>query len=125
MAVVVRKKSPAQHVPFVCVGDSPVAQDELLEAMGLVDPVKPKITIRRLISIVQGMRVKITNDLFPWVQMYKPGDTGVVVNTWTAPPSTYTKHPHDDLCEVALDVPRIEGKEKVILAVWEIEAILG
>lgn len=145
MAVIFKRKEPVQliaqeqkieaekaHVPGVTVGPTVRQQQTMMEVFGT--PHAPdalthgKVTITKsktLHGIREGMAVTITNDKFPWVEIYKPGDTGVVEMICpqaqlkaTLPGFDPTKH---GLYMVRLDKPRVPGFDKVDLQRWAIE----
>lgn len=77
--------------------------------------------------LMEGQHVVITNDKFPWVQHYKPGDTGVVKQHY---PDSYTVNitpnydpVRDALYQIELDNPRQPQFSKVDFPRWAFEPL--
>lgn len=110
-------------------------QVDALVAVGLLEPVSKPITPYVSVSdkreaiqgkfsaLAVGDRVVITNDLYPWVDRWLPGDSGVVTR--------YANPVHEALLEshkwglaiVKLDHPRKSGHEVCHFHRWELRKV--
>lgn len=100
--------------PAIVAETPPADSDELLALTGIIPdteapsaeatPKKGRMVIR------QGDRIVITQELYPWVEVWKPGDTGIISKYYPKGPADQT-----DIAEIELDKPRLAGREKVYL----------
>jgi hypothetical protein len=115
MAVQITKKKAAPV--------QPVAQDEVLDEVGLAEP-KGGVTITRRPSIHIGSKVKIVNKQHEWVAYYQIGDTGEVTRFWPATKEAINLNLGKrelDIYEVALDNPRSIDHERVLVLRHELD----
>lgn len=106
-AVGLAPKEPVPHVPY---------HEQYDKKNGLLSD-------RKLSPPSVGDKIKIVNNLFPWMEHYQTGDTGKVLRMWTAPDTPHTKRPRDDIYEVQLDTIRQKGKGVALFACWELEPV--
>lgn len=84
-------------------------------------PIKKGVTIKHYRSFSKGDKVTITNDLFPWMEWWKPGDTGVVTRTWEAVPEAKNDEKRKyGICEVQLDKARVKDRGVLLFHCWEL-----
>jgi hypothetical protein len=93
---------------------------EALEAVGLASPPKAPSVVT---EFPLGSRVRVTNDLFPWIKHYKPGDTGIVTRIIRASLHPPAKSPKDDLYDIELDLIRVPGQRLALIQFWELELV--
>jgi hypothetical protein len=95
-------------------------QQEALETVGL-SPIKSKVVVKKKQVVFQlGQRVVVINNLFPWIEIYKCGDVGVVVRH--IPIKSLAPGVDYDLYEIRLDRPRVGGYERVLVRRWELDS---
>ena len=85
-------------------------------------PKKVGVTIRKVGMFSAGDKVVVTNDLYTWVEWWKPGDTGVVVKAIPAPNEAGEKRRRYAVVEVKLDNVRVHGRQHCLFHAWELEA---
>jgi hypothetical protein len=126
MAVVIKKK----EVQPVAKAQEALSQREqdALEAVGLA-PEKPtessltvKVRDRKAHVFSEGDRVRITNDLYTWVEHWKLGDTGVVRKYHPAVPEANGDRRYACVI-VVLDKPRKADRPEAYFHAWELEPI--
>lgn len=83
---------------------------------------KVGVVIRKVGSFSAGDKVRITNDLYTWVEWWKPGDTGTVTKVAHAPSEAGEKRKRYAVIEVKLDKVRVHGREFCLFHAWELEA---
>lgn len=101
----------------------PVAKKEVedvaaLVAMGILP--EPDAVVPVAQTFQKGDSIRITNGLFPWVQSYKQGDTGIVSSV------VYIARERDlpvIIYKVLLDVPRVDDG-LVLISGWEMELLI-
>lgn len=119
MAVVIKRREVAPPPPPPVIDQE---QEDILAQVGLIDAKPGGVVIkRRPSSFSEGQRVRVASSLFHWVALYKQGDLGTVLMMQRAPNGPYSQTPRDDLYVVKLDHPRVEGRDIVHLAHWQIE----
>lgn len=138
MAVILKKK-PAVQPTAPAPTSEPVLSDRekkhLIEA-GIIpaEPVKKVITInkgpkqceapgRKYYAYSQGERVKIVNDLFSWMEWWKPGDTGTVVKYSNPVPENRGDGLKWGILIVKLDKPRVKGRDECYFHAWEVDRV--
>ncbi len=123
MAIVLKRRE-VQPVALPIPVEDELSQRQIdaLEAVGLAPA--PKVVIKKkLTGIASGGRVRITNTMFFWIKSYKPGDVGAVRRQWPAPDTPFSSRPRDDIYEIELDEPRVEGQSHVLFGLWELEPL--
>jgi hypothetical protein len=100
----------------------PVSQDPTadLVAAGLADPQRELTSAEKWPPVAPGQHVVITNNLFPWVKHYKPGDIARVLSsspTHSLPDDPYKYRSY--FLEIISDGPT-KG-QKPMLFRWEFE----
>lgn len=76
-------------------------------------------------SYATGDRVVITNDLYRWVDLWKPGDMGTVVRFVPSPLEARQRGNRWALVVLKLDKCRVSGREEVCLHGWEVSPIIN
>lgn len=132
MAITIKKKEAVPVLEGLPADDMTQRQLDALAAVGLAPEApkapppptvhKPGITIKKLGSFAEGDAVTITNNLYSWVEWWKPGDTGKVLKVYSQ--STILK-PEErkryTVVQVKLDKVRVHGREICLFHAWELE----
>lgn len=113
---------------------APVVSQEDMDALvacGLADApaVTYKTTTERVRALVghwpallEGTKVRITNNLYPWVTKWCVGDTATVLKYHTAP-KEFQSDPRYACVVVRLDKARDGGDGLAYLHAWELEVV--
>lgn len=108
---ITRKKAPEPSGPGTA---STTRQDEVMTSVfGTA-----KVVIKKAPGeLAVGQKVTVTNDKFPWVKHFKPGDTGVVVSSY----KDRSFGGGQTIYRVQLDKPRVPRFTVVEFPLWAIE----
>lgn len=128
MAIVLKKKpAPAPVQPTAPLTLPPVAlsprEEEALEAVGLA-PAKPKngLVIKKKPKVgrfIEGQRLKITNEFYPWIKHWQPGDTGTVIR-YNGPVQEAKGDLRYGLVILKLDTVRDKDRPTAYFHAWEL-----
>lgn len=137
MAVTLIRKAPVQPIaPTPAEEPLTERQTQALVDQGILpeQPKKGGLTIirkkepptaRRVMSFAEGDKVRITNDLYAWVNYWKTGDTGTVIRV-----GPYGSGASDEerrryaVVVVKLDKPRPpENRSECYFHAWELEVL--
>jgi hypothetical protein len=116
MAIIFRtKKEPS--------ADLSATQKQILVEQGLLPPepapAKPDLT-KTYQSYSAGDKVVIVNTLYSWVEEWKPGDTGIVLQYRGPVPEAIRDGRKWGLVEVRLDKPRVFTRAVCMFHAWEV-----
>lgn len=118
MAITLKKKGTTGETTVVL---GPTKSDlDALKALGLTsEPTehKPKTTQ----AFQDGARVVITNDLWTWIEFWKAGDVGRVVDSYPPPLNSGSEDPEQfRLYKIRLESPRDINHVVVAMRGWEL-----
>lgn len=121
MAVILKKKSQEltdrEKDTLVALGLGPDTPET-----PVTPPKKVGVVIKKVGAFSAGDKVRITNELYTWVEWWKPEDTGTVTKVTHAPNEAGEKRKRYAVVEVKLDKVRIHGREFCLFHAWELEA---
>lgn len=121
MAVLIKKKVQ----PVATEDELSQRQLDTLYAVGLGSAPKKlsvaeQVQAKKVEVFSEGQKVIVTNHLYPWIEHWKPGDTGVVKKYH--PPIKECMGDRRYACVVVrLDKPRNPNKVEAYFHAWELE----